>query len=759
MLRTAGAALCAFMIGALAMSADAPALLGFSAERAAAQRQLERRFDAQLDAGEMRAWLKRLSSAPNHVGAPHNKANAEFIRDQLRTWGWDAQLEAFDVLYPTLKSHRLEMIAPQKFKAKLREPSIAGDATSLRADGLPQFNAYGGDGDVTGELVYVNYGMPDDYKELARRGIDVKGKIVIARYGGGWRGLKPKLAQEHGAVGCIIYSDPRDDGYFEGDVYPKGGWRPASAAQRGSVLDMPVRAGDPLTPNVGATRDAKRLSREAATTILKIPVLPISYGDAEPLLKALDGPIAPVTWRGALPLTYHIGPGPAKVRLAVFSNWNMHTLYNVIAKIPGAEFPDEWVVRGNHHDAWVFGASDPLSGIVALLSEAKAIGALLKTGWRPKRTLVYATWDGEEPGLLGSTEWVEAHADELRRKAVLYLNSDSNGRGFLSAGGSHALQRFTNEVAQSVQDPEKQVSVRERLKARILVNGYKGGAEAQKAAAKKIADGGDPPLSALGSGSDFTPFLQHLGLTTLALSYGGEDDESGSYHSNYDSFDHYVRFGDPTFAYGVAEAQTVGRAVLRFADADVLPLRFGDLAATIHEYVQELHKLADDKRKNGEELARLLDRKAFELADDPARPIAPPQREVETPYLDFSPLDNALVRLQKSAKAYDAAYDAVFGAATPLSAAQRAQVNDALRGLEQTLLNEQGLPGREWYKHLLYAPGLFTGYGVKTVPGVREAIEGNRWDEANRYALITAKALENYCERLERAAAALSGGR
>lgn len=751
-----GIALLTTFTGSQGFAADPP-MLGFVPDRAVAQRQLERKFDGDLDATQLRAWLKQLSSEPNHLGSPHDKKNAEFIRDQLKSWGWDAQLEAFDVLYPTLKSHRLEMIGPKKFKASLREPAMSGDATSKRTDGVPQFHAFGGDGDVTGELVYVNYGMPDDYKDLARFGIDVKGKIVIARYGGGWRGLKPKLAQENGALGCIIYSDPRDDGYFVGDVYPNGGWRPAGGAQRGSVLDMPVRAGDPLTPGVGATKGAKRLARSEAGTILKIPVLPISYEDAEPLLKALGGPVAPTNWRGALPITYHVGAGPAKVRLAVFSNWTTHTVYNVIAKIPGAERPDEWIVRGNHHDAWVFGATDPLSGTISLLAEAKAIGSLLKTGWKPKRTIVYASWDGEEPGLLGSTEWAEAHAAELKSKAVLYLNSDSNARGFLSAGGSHSFQRLINEVAQSVKDPQTNVTVRERLKARMMVRGYeRGSSEQQKATAKKAAEGGDLPIAALGSGSDYTPFLQHLGLASLNISYDGEDEASGSYHSNYDSFDHYVKFVDPTFEYGVTEAQTIGRIVLRVADADVIPMQFGGFAETLSGYVQELHKLTEDKRRNSEELAKLLDQNVFQLAGDPKKPVQPPAREPAVPFLDFAPLDNAVARLRKSAKAVDDSLAANFATFTDI---QRNDMNGLLRGMEQALIAQQGLPRRDWYKHLIYAPGLLTGYGVKTVPGVREAVDENLWAEANRYVEITAKAVEDYCDRLDRGLEIIKRGR
>lgn len=720
------------------------------------QRALEQKFDAQLQASDLEAWMKQMAAKPTHVGAPHDKANAEFVQQQFRAWGWDAQIETFDVLYPTLKQHSLEMVAPTRYVATLKETPIDGDSTSTQTDGLPPYHAYGGDGDVTAPLVYVNFGMPDDYKELARRNIDVKGKIVIVRYGSGWRGLKPKLAQEHGAVGCLIYSDPHEDGYFAGDAYPKGGFRPSQGVQRGSVLDLPVAPGDPLTPGVGATAKAKRLKLEQAKTILKIPVMPISYGDAQPLLAALGGPVAPSNWRGALPITYHIGPGPASVHLSIQSDWSRKPAYNVIAKVPGSVSPDEWVVRGNHRDGWVFGAGDPMSGHGAMMAEAKAIGALLKQGWRPKRTIVYTSWDAEEPGLLGSVEWAEEHATELQSKAVLYLNSDGNARGFLSASGSHSLQRLVNEVAKDVKDPQTGVSVKQRLDARSMVNGYdKDASNTEKEAAKRAREGQDFRLGALGSGSDFTPFLQHLGLTTLHVGYGGEDDTDGVYHSNYDSFDHYARFGDPGFVYGVTEAQTIGRLILRVADASVLPMEFGSFADTVDGYVKELHELADGKRKQAETLAQLLDKRAFELAADPTRPVGPPQREPEVPYLNLATLDNAVARVKKSAKAYDDAFASFAARGTELPAAQAAQLNSLLRGMEAALTNKRGLPGREWYRHYIYAPGLLTGYGVKTVPGVREAIEENQWERANEFAVVTADLLTKYSERLDQATALL----
>lgn len=715
---------------------------------------LEARFDAELSANEQREWMRRMSAEPNQVGTAHDKANAEFILGKFREWGWDAHIETFDVLYPTPKSHSLEMIEPSRFTATLNEPPIAGDATSSKTEGaLPPYNIYGADGDVTAELVYVNYGMPDDYKELARHGVDVKGKIVIARYGHGWRGLKPKLAYEHGAVGCLIYSDPRDDGYFTGDTYPKGGTRPTEGVQRGSVEDMVLYPGDPLTPGVGATANAKRLALADVKTILKIPVMPISYGDAQPLLAALGGGLAPQGWRGALPITYHIGPGPAKLRLRIESDWSRKPLYDVIATMRGAQAPDEWVVRGNHHDAWVFGAWDPLAGNVAMLSEAKAIGALVRQGWRPARTIVYASWDGEEAGLLGSTEWAEAHADELGRKAVLYVNSDTNSRGFLDAEGSHSLQHLVNGVMADVRDPQTGVSVLERARAKLEVDGFAAGAsEASKRLAKIAAQGGDLPIGGLGSGSDYSAFLQHLGIASINVGFSGEDQQDGVYHSIYDSFDHFVRFGDPGFAYGVALAQTAGRIVLRAADAQVLPLRFGDFADTIARYTDEVHQLADDKREYSDKLNALLDQNAFTLAADPTLKSVPPPRDDEVPYIDFAPLDNALARLKRSAEAYDAAL-ARASAAGSLSAAQRRQLNALLQGMEQALLDSSGLPGRPWYQHFIYAPGMTTGYGVKTLPAVREAIEERRWEDADRGVVRTAAVLDAYRARIDLAAA------
>ncbi len=748
-------ALCG-LLGTPLWAAGADNLIGFDAAGSSAELAVERKFDAVIDPADLRTWLQDLAAAPNNVGSPHDRRNAEKMRDMLASWGWDARIETFQVLYPTPLAERVELLAPTQHVAQLIEPPIAGDAGSAVPGALPAYNVYGADGDVTAEVVYVNFGMDADYQELARRGISVTGKIALARYGGGWRGLKAKLAHEHGAVGCLIYSDPHDDGYAAGDAYPQGGWRPAAGIQRGSVADMPLYPGDPLTPGVGATAGATRLALKDAASLMKIPVLPISWADAQPILAGLTGPVAPPAWRGSLPITYHLGPGGSRVHLLVKSDWSQKPIYDVIATLTGKDLPDEWVIRGNHHDGWVEGAWDPLAGAVAELAEARAIGSLLKTGWRPRRTLVYASWDGEEPGLIGSTEWVETHAQELQNKAVLYLNSDENGRGFLGAGGSDSLQHLLNQVAAVVMDPETGVTVQARLRARTLVEAAGGTTDPDaRAAADAAAGSGDLPLEALGSGSDFTPFLQHLGIATLSVEYGGEADQSGVYHSRYDTFDHFVRFGDPGFKYGVALAQTNGRLMLRVADAQLLPQQAGTVAQRIDGYVHQLHALTDTRRKHAADLASMLDAHVYELAADPQHPVLAPKAESPVPFLDLTPLDNAVTRLTASARAFDAAYAAQLGAGAALAGERARSINAVLRGLERTLTDPHGLPGRSWYTHLIYAPGMLTGYGAKTLPGVREAIEQGQWQTAEDYARRTAAALSAYSDQLDRATAML----
>lgn len=715
------------------------AFLGFSAENTEKQKALETKFDAGLNKQNLRDWLKRMSARPHHVGSAFGKENAEFMASLFKSWGFETKIEQFDVLFPTPKTRLLEMTAPEKFTAKLEEAQLKEDSTTgQKSEQLPTYNAYSIDGDVTGDLVYVNYGIPADYEELERRGIDVKGKIVIARYGGSWRGIKPKVAAEHGAIGCLIYSDPRDDGYFQGDVYPKGSWRNETGAQRGSVADMPLFPGDPLTPNVGSTKDAKRLSIKDAPTLTKIPVMPISYGDALPLLRNLGGPVAPSAWRGALPITYHLGgTNSLKVHLKLEFNWDIKPAYNVIAKMKGAELPDQWIIRGNHHDAWINGADDPLSGMVSLMEEARNLGELAKTGWKPKRTIVYCAWDAEEPGLLGSTEWAEFHAEELKNKAVVYINSDSNGRGFLGMAGSHTLEKFVNEVAKTVPDPQTKMTVWERSRANQYVNGNQN-------TRNDLMKRSELRIGALGSGSDYTPFLQHLGIASLNIGFGGEDG-GGAYHSIYDSFDHFVRFGDPNFDYGIALSKVGGRITLRMANADILPFEFTNFSDTVDQYGREVMNLAETMRVETNVMNQIITSGMWQAVQDPAQNLKPPKTKADVPNLNFSPLQKALAKLKESAKNFSSVRNA------QVSPSVRKSLDEILMKTERALTNSNGLPKRDWFKHQIYAPGFYTGYGVKTLPAIREAIEQRDWAEAERQISLVSQTIENFAAEIDKA--------
>ena len=702
---------------------------GFTEKSVAAQRQLEQKFDALLSAKNVGQNIKEYSAKPHYLGSAGGKEVAESLLKKFIAWGWDAKIETYQVLFPTPKTRVLEMVAPTTFKALLKEPALKEDATSGQDDQLPTYNAWSADGDVTGELVFVNYGIPEDYERLALMGIDVKGKIVIAKYGRSWRGIKPKVAQEHGALGCIIYSDPKDDGYYQGEVYPKGAFKNEFGVQRGSILDMPIYPGDPLTPNIGATENAKRLNRLEAPSLLKIPVLPISYHDAKPLLEALEGPVAPESWRGALPFTYHVGPGKTKVHLKVDFDWKIRPAYDVIAKMRGSQYPDQWVVRGNHHDAWVNGAGDPVSGLGAELDEAQAIGQLVASGWHPKRTLVYCAWDGEEPGLLGSTEWVEDHAAELQKKAVVYINSDGNSRGFLNVEGSHALETMVTEISKDIKDPQTGVTVFDRRKAKNAVDALSAKDKAE-ALGKTVFN-----LEAMGSGSDYSSFIQHLGVSSLNIGFGGEG-AGGEYHSIYDSYDDYSRFKDPTFEYGVALSKTAGRAVLRLAEAEALPFDFRSLQKTIAGYVKDLLSKTEQLRETTAAENEVIKANSYSLVNDPEKKLLSPTIKTEVPFIDFSPLQNALLALEKSSNNVAVIWNKLL-----LEGANLEKFNASLYQAEQQLLTIEGLPRRDWYKHTIYAPGFYTGYGVKTIPGVREAIEQRNWKEAAEQVVVVAAAI------------------
>jgi len=723
-----------------------PALRGYTSQHSLVELNWEQKFRNIPEPERLRENMRRLSARPHHVGSPYDKDNAEWIAAQLKSWGLDAQIETFDTLFPTPRERSLELLEPVKYTAKLEEPALAIDPTSdQKSEQLPTYNAFSIDGDVTAPIVYVNYGSPDDYKELERMGVSVQGAIVLARYGLTWRGIKPKVAAEHGAIGCLIYSDPHEDGYFQGDIYPKGAMRPPLGAQRGSVMDMPLYPGDPATPGIGAVPNAKKLPLNEIKTLTKIPVMPISYEDAEPLLKNLGGEVVPADWRGSLPMTYHVGPGPAKAHLHLKFNWDRKPLYDVIAKIPGAKYPDEWIVRGNHHDAWVNGAEDPISGTSPEMEEARALSELLKQGWKPDRTIIYCFWDGEEPGLLGSTEWAETHAAELIQHTVAYINSDGNGRGYFGAGGSHSLEAFVNSVAKDIQDPETKMTVWKRLHL----------AEQSKSTPKlraELKSRADLRIGALGSGSDFTVFTDHLGIPSLDIGFGGEDSD-GQYHSIYDDFYLYAHFLDTDFAYGRALAQTAGTMVLRLAGADIIPYKFTNFADTVHTYITEIKELDANERTRARDLNADIEDGVYQAIADPKKKMVPPVKEPVPPYLNFAPLDNADDDLTRAAEAYEKAFDAAATKEAP------AGLNTKLIQAEHMLTDPAGLPNRPWFQNLIYAPGFYTGYGVKTIPGVREAIEQKRWTQADEEIVRAAKAIQRQADLLDEATKLITAAR
>ena len=714
------------------------------------QSELESEFDKTLNPENLDTWMKHMSSKPHHVGSPWSKQNAEYAANKFKEWGFESRVETFEVLVPFPKIRKLSMIAPNKVELKLFEPAVEGDRSSeMTKDVLPGYNAFSADGNVTGELVFVNYGLNEDYEELKRMGIDVKGKIVIAKYGRSFRGIKPKIAHEQGAIGCIMYSDPKDDGYVVGDVYPVGPYRNEFGIQRGSVLDMPARPGDALTPGYAATKDAERLSINEASTIMKIPVMPISYADALPLLKAIKGPVVPDSWKGGLPITYHIGPGPAKVNLHLEFDWSLRTAYNPVGRMKGSVYPDEWIMRGNHHDGWGHGASDPISGMVSLMEEARAIGELTKTGWRPKRTLIYAGWDAEEPGLLGSTEWVEYNLNDIREKMVVYINTDGTGVGYLSMGGSHSLEKFVNEVIRDVDDPVHDVSLDKRLRSRMKVREYNSGTFGEGRESERQ----DLRMYAMGAGSDYTAFLHHAGVPALNMAFGGESG-GGSYHSLYDTYEHYKRFSDGKFIYGTTLSKVNGRLVLRLSEADILPFRFVNMVDNIGKFVEQNKKLSEDIRKSTKSLNDLLDNNDFAISSNPKKTYLPPKRLRQVPEFDFKPLDAALARLSTSAWKYEEAL--LKFQKGSLSPERKSEINALLRSVDQAFIYSKGLPRRDWFKNMMYAPGYYTGYGVKTLPGIREGLEERKWNEVRVYIKEVSKALDRASENINSASRILS---
>ena len=710
-------------------------LLGFDETTSTIQHQLETEFDSHIDRAEMDEWLREFSSEAHHVGSPKGKKNADALAALFRSWNYAVEIAEYQILFPEPLTRELELLYPYQFTASLTEDSLEEDpSTSVIDNLLPPYNAFSIDGEAEGELVFVNYGTPADYEILERYGISVAGKIAISKYGGSWRGIKPKLAGEKGAIATIIYSDPGDDGYGPGDVYPEGPFKNDSGVQRGSVMDMPTYPGDVLTPGIGATADARRLPKEEAPTITQIPVLPISYRDALPLLEAMGGAVVPNEWRGGLPITYHLGPGPARIRLKLEFDWKMVTAYNVIARLEGSQHPDEWIIRGNHHDGWNHGAADPISGLIALLSEAKAMSRLASDGVGPARTVIYAAWDAEEPGLIGSTEWAEHHAAELQEHAVAYLNTDGNGRGFVNIGGSHVLERFFNEVIADIDDPQTGVSVKERRRANLSIN------SSNEKARTEAKNRSDLRISPLGSGSDYTPFLQHLGIASANIGFGGES-AGGSYHTMYDTYEHYSKWIDPGLVYGEVLAQVAGHATLRLANAPRLPFEFKGFTDNVSVYISEIETLADNMRTNTEETNQNITDGIYDLILDPTKSFGPPAVQTQVPFFNFAPLKNALARLESAAENYETTIAGGIAATT--------EENYLLYQTERELIRQEGLNGRPWYKHHIYAPGFYTGYGVKTIPGVREAIEQRQFDEVAEQIDIAAEVLTKMAVKVE----------
>jgi N-acetylated-alpha-linked acidic dipeptidase len=684
--------LCLLAIALPLLAADPTPIRGFHSSRLAVQHELEQKARAVPDPVRARQYLRRMAAEPHHAGSAASKAVAGYAAEMFRSWGLDTRIEEFEVLLPYPVARRVEMTAPARHRAKLAEPAMREDPDSRDAGQLPTYNAYSASGDVTAPLVYVNYGIPDDYAHLKSIGVEVKGKIVIARYGMSWRGTKAKVAHENGALACLIYSDPRDDGFFQGDVFPDGPFRPLHSAQRGSVMDMPVYVGDPLTPGWASDKGARRLKREEAATIMKIPVLALSAEEALPLLRQLRGPVVPQEWRGALPVTYHAGPGPAEVRVAAQFDWSSRPIHNVIATIRGSELPDEWVIYGNHHDAWVNGAADPVSGAIALMESARALAELVRGGWRPRRTLIFALWDAEEFGLIGSTEWVEKHLAELRAKAVAYLNSDTNTSGKLGAGGSHVLEAFFREVARDTVDPKSG-------KGLLAIAEENQAGKAQRF-----------ELGAPGAGSDYVAFVHHAGIPVINAGFRAAGAQ-GTYHSIYDSVAWFEKTMDGEYLYAKALAQVMATAALRLSESDLHPVEFGALDRVV-----------------GAASASMAAKK-----------------------VNMAAVAERLGRLRTAAAGFESAYAArvAAGGAIP------AEANRVLREAERALTSAEGLRGREWYKHRIYAPGLYTGYSARVLPGVAEAELGGRMEEAHVEVEGVAAALQRLVEVVARATAAL----
>jgi N-acetylated-alpha-linked acidic dipeptidase len=746
---------------------DSRSIIGFSPGSLEQQRAAEAHALTIPTPENARRWLRILTAEPHVAGTPEDHKTALFVRDKLREWGWKADLEEMEVLlnypFPGIPP-QLVISRPTHKTLALDESPIATDKDSANSKAFGAFHGYGISGEASGQVVYANYGRPDDFAALEKMGIDIKNKIVLVRYGEIFRGLKVYNAQKRGAAGILIYSDPADDGYSKGETYPHGRFRPESAIQRGSVQFLSHGPGDPSTPFGPSLKDAKRIPfhssygfpltnevqfRQRAGTLAEwekttglkrdeyfatIPALPISYGTAREILQILAGPNVPSGWQGGLPLPYHVGPGPAELSMSTTMEYKLRKIWNVIATIHGSEEPDRWVMIGNHRDAWVYGAVDPGSGTAATMETCRALGAAVKSGWKPRRTLVYASWDAEEYGLVGSTEWAEAHADELKTKAVFMLNVDSAISGHeVGFGGVPSLRDFVLEAAGAIADVRTGRTLRDlwteaRRKAwagqsPLVIDDPAWDGDHQTSTSKQPNSRAfSPQMNWLGSGSDYTVFVDHLGIPAVDAGLRGG---YGVYHSIYDNFNWMEHFGDPEFLNHATAARLYTLIAMRAAGAEVVPMRFAPYGLALREHVDELRTLRARKQRQAD--GRLLT----------------PGAEFE----DVSDLIRAVQEFQDQARVLDHAAESVAGR-DGRDRSRLASLNDAIAGVERTFLLDEGLPGRPWFKHAIYAPGLSTGYAAWPLPAIRQAIEDN---DSGRLA----KAVASTSERIRRAAAAL----
>ncbi len=692
------------------------------------QAHWDRAFMAVPDAKLAGAHLKELTKAPHWASSPEDYTTAEYVASKFRAAGLKTEIVPFRVWMNKPVPNGIHITAVDATGKQLMagptpehvDPNLyGGDSFQDDPRILPAFNGSSASGDVTAEAVYANYGTLEDFKRLEKLGIDVKGKIVLVRYGQNFRGVKAYIAQQRGAAGVIIYSDPADDGYDRGDIYPRGPYRPESAVQRGSVQFLPLYPGDPETPGVASTPelpDSARITDPAKMNQPSIPVNPLSYKDAAPILEAMDGADVPHEWQGGLPFAYHLGgTGAVKVHMHLEQDYKLRTIWDVIGTIEGADpaQKDAWVVAGNHRDGWVYGAVDPNSGTAAMLESVHGLGELLKAGWKPKRTVVIASWDAEEEGLMGSTEWAEGHAAQLSH-AVAYFNTDVGVSGpNFNASAVPSLKQFMRDVTREVPSPQGG-TVYEHWKEDQASNPRRRGTAANpfSAPSNSSVNAEDVRVGDLGSGSDYTPFIQHLGVPSTDM---GSDGPYGVYHSTFDDYDWFVRNADPTFVYEQQQARVFGLEILHMADAEVLPYDYRLYGREVVSYVNAAQ----------------------------ARATAAGMK------VDFGP---AL----KAASAFQAVGDRTFLRQSALTSGAKkpgahtvAQLNVSLRDAETALLNQEGLPKRPWFRHTIYAPGEYTGYAAVVIPGVNEGIDAE--DSARTQAQ-----LEALTAALNRAATILS---